>query len=489
MKNLYYIISFLLVVGLFGCDDFLTVEPENDLIIEEYWKSKDDVQGVIIATYASLKNTYDEMFRWGDLRGGNLTAGNSPGSSIRLFFEFNIYPSNSLVKWKDFYKVINYTNTLLEYAPQVVDLDPSFSEADLKYAEAEAKFVRALCYFQLVKAFRDVPLVLEPYDNSLVETAIKKNREEEIISQIISDLIEIRSFVPKSYSVDDYYEDAHNKGRATIYAVDALLADVYLWDNQYDNCIKHCDYVIDSYKFGLVAGENYFSIFSPGNSIESIFEAQTMQNVQSNNLFDVTGNVSGTDKDVMVHEEFTELYSETEDLRGSGVSYDASSFSIWKYVGYAAHDVASARTTGSQSDANWIYYRLSDLHLMKAEAYCEEGNFVEANNSLNIVRGRAGYLNKTNIEDKTELLTELLYERAREFVGEGKRWYDLVRVSRRDVANRKDFIVDAVLLNVPSRYIVGVKSKINDPDSWFLPIHESELELNNQLEQNPFYNN
>jgi len=280
MKKIIYIIAYITVFTLSGCNDWLTIEPENDLIKEEYWKSKDDVQAMLASTYGSLRATYDEMIYWSELRGGNVTAGNSPTNAQINFFDFRIYPENNIVKWGDFYKVINFANTLIEFAPQVVNIDPTFSEKDLKVAQSEAIFLRSLCYFYLVKAFRDVPLILEPYVDDNKNVNVAKTPEKEIIDQLISDLLEAKKYAPTTYSNEDYSKE-YDKGRATLYSIEALLADIYLWNNQYDECITECDNVISSYKFGLVSTDEYFSIYSPGNSIEGIFELQSDKNLRA----------------------------------------------------------------------------------------------------------------------------------------------------------------------------------------------------------------
>lgn len=485
MKKIIYILAYITAFSLSGCDDWLTIEPENDLIKEEYWKSKEDVEAVIASTYGSLRNTYDEMIYWSELRGGNVTAGNSPTSDEINFFNYNIFPENPLVMWNDFYTVINYANTILKFAPQVVNIDPTFSEKDLKAAESEAIFLRSLCYFYLVRTFRDVPLILESYTDDSQDVNIPKTDEKEIIQQLITDLIEAKRYAPTQYNNEDYNKE-HNKGRATLYSIEALLADIYLWDNQYDKCIVECDNVINSYKFGLVTSDEYFTLYSPGNSIESIFELQSDKELgQTNSLFSLTANFSGGSQDIQVSDELIELYS-TSDKRGTGVSFDLSTGSIWKYIGYDPKNSDNKRESSAESDANWIFYRLADMYLMKSEAFFEQGDETNAIDMLKVIRGRAGIPAEEVIEP-SELMKIILDERSKEFIGEGKRWFDLVRFARRDIENRKGLILDAVLLNVSPQYFVSVKAKVNDPDSWFLPIYYKELEVNNSLEQNPFY--
>jgi hypothetical protein len=163
---------------------------------------------------------------------------------------------------------------------------------------------------------------------------------------------------------------------------------------------------------------------------------------------------------------------------------------LWKYEGLSPYDVSDRsaqhrdRTT---SDANWIFYRLAEIYLMKAEAYTELDNFSNALTELNRVRRRAGIEEYTDASNKLSLLNEIVTERAREFVGEGKRYFDLVRISRRDIDRRLPIISQAVIFNVDAKSRSAVATKLKDVDSWFLPIYYEELVYNKKLKQNPFY--
>jgi hypothetical protein len=412
------------------------------------------------------------------------------------FLNYNINQNNELVRWDDFYLVINIANTIIEYAPMAEENDDTFSKKQLNGYIAEAIFIRSLCYFQLVKTFRDVPLILEPYDTDSQDFRIAKSTESEIIDQLIADLT---SIVDDAFTPDDFELRAEKKGRATNNAIYALLADIYLWNNDYQQCLETCDKVTGVF---LVEGEEYMSIFAnEGNSQESIFELQFdyLAYRTTNDLYELTSNSRDGDRDFVLSEMALGLYEPT-DLRqaaptsalypaGGEVTMNTSDLSLWKYVGLGPYDrqYKNNERSENESDANWIFYRLAEIHLMRAEAYAEMGDLSSALIHLNIIKNRAGLKNYTNATEQDKLLNEILLERAREFFGEGKRWYDLVRISRRDLSSRLDYISDAVISNVEARSRSAVASKIKDVNSWFLPIYYNELLLNNLLGQNVFY--
>jgi MoaA/NifB/PqqE/SkfB family radical SAM enzyme len=126
---------------------------------------------------------------------------------------------------------------------------------------------------------------------------------------------------------------------------------------------------------------------------------------------------------------------------------------------------------------------------MKAEALVQQGNFDQAIDLINMVRSRALLEPVTGITNKNMLEDIILEERAKEFCGEGKRWFDLVRFGRRNDFERKDRFIEILAENKSYEESEIIRSKYSNPDSWFLPIHQDEIDQNNKLVQNPYYKN
>lgn len=80
-------------------------------------------------------------------------------------------------------------------------------------------------------------------------------------------------------------------------------------------------------------------------------------------------------------------------------------------------------------------------------------------------------------------------ERAREFVGEGKRWFDLLRVAQRDQYKYKEYLIEQVLLGVSGASTPVIRSLLLNENAHYLPIHADELKYNKLLVQNPYYEN
>ena len=147
-----------------SCEDFLTIYPTNDVVLENYWKTKNDVDNMVMNSYR-LMTTGDftkRLIVWGELRGDNVVEGTYDANKhgdIKNIMEANLLPQNGYNDWSSFYKVINNCNIVLKYAPQVLDEDPDFTEGDLDVIRGEMLAIRALCHFYLVRAFRDIPLL------------------------------------------------------------------------------------------------------------------------------------------------------------------------------------------------------------------------------------------------------------------------------------------------------------------------------------------
>ena len=93
------------------------------------------------------------------------------------------------------------------------------------------------------------------------------------------------------------------------------------------------------------------------------------------------------------------------------------------------------------------------------------------------------------ITNKNTLEDIILEEREKEFCGEGKRWFDLVRMGRRNNYERMDRFIEILSDNKSYEEAEIIRSKYSNPNSWYLPIHQDEIDQNNNLVQNPYYIN
>jgi hypothetical protein len=158
---------------------------------------------------------------------------------------------------------------------------------------------------------------------------------------------------------------------------------------------------------------------------------------------------------------------------------------IWKYKGYDLG--GSVPRSGTQRSANFIYYRYADIILMKAEANAQLGNLTIANSLVRLTLERAG-MPYEDVVVKKDLDKAILDERGREFILEGKRWFDILRAAKRNHFENKQLIIDMILSGADIKQQAVLRTKVYDTLSYYLPIPEHEILYNQNLVQNPFYN-
>lgn len=489
-----YPVTVLLLVIPAGCNSWLDLLPTNDQTTDKFWESKEEVLSVLMSAYKQLKDEdcQRKYVLWGELRGDGVayqTATDDPGKIKAL----DILTTNTTCQWGNFYTAIGYANSVLKYGPGVLVKDPTFTPELMNSYAAEAIFVRSLCYFYLVRTFGAVPLVLEPYVDDSQEYAVPSSSEEAVLKRITTDLENYLGKCKTGYESDDP-NTWQNKGRATQWAYRALLADIYLWQGEYDKCITHCNKLVESNKFRLMVKEDWFLNFYPGNSAEGIFEIQWSKTVDnSTSLFAelcMNTEEAGKKASYLITEKSTELFLETteKDARGVNATYHEATGKLWKYGGTGIKGAGGSLR--QYNDNNWIVYRYADVLLMNAEALVMKSDLEGARDIVqDKIRLRAGYTKPIPLPtNEYEGLMMVMNERQREFIGEGKRWFDILRVAKRDNYKYKQYLLDVLLENVPAKQYNTWAAKLSDPNSYYLPIHKTELDNGKGvLVQNPYY--
>ena len=540
---------------LSSCSDFLDITPLNKVVLENFWTQKSEVNAVLMGCYESLESEESivRMGVWGEMRSENILQGASIGNEYNEILNENILPTNSLTKWNVMYQTINRCNTVCHYAPMVQKKDPNYTVNELNANIAEASFIRDLCYFYLIRTFRDVPLSFEPTIDDTKEFKIPATPMNAALDSLIKDLESVKDYAVRRYVDDSKMSNSQaasqayeNSSRVTRIAIYALLADLNLWRGNYDETIKYCDLVIDfkknQYKEkrnqigdlndmqefagiplilegtvgSVTCGNAYNEIFGTGNSFESIFELYFRNNQQVKNKYvndfygkDRLGSISALSrycKDAATGN--SDLFTKNDCRVYATSELSNSRYAITKYANSNVSmnitnvtDEKSLKLSTSRGNAeyaNWIIYRLTDVMLMKAEACILKGEaeYETAFTLINAVNKRAHNYTTSAAKDtlvfndyKTsqEKMEQLLFdERNREFMFEGKRWYDLVRMAVRDGSNQR--LVSEATKKYQDK-VNALKIKLADPNIIFFPYNKDELKVNPFLKQNPAYGN
>ena len=499
IKKIAYF-SFL-AVSLSACNKWLELKPQDGIIREEFWKTKEQVSAAVNGIYASMmggtvssdinieRPLPEYFFLWGEARADMMTPTARASNEEIEFSNLNILPTNRITNWRYIYQTINYCNTVIELAPEVLKLDNTFTQSMLDQALGQALAVRSMMYFYLVRTFRDVPLKLKPTISDQDLAAMEKSPASTTLDQVVADLKKAETLTPITYG-----SIAIDKGRFTKFAINTLLADVYLWMDKYNECIAECEKVTASNRYGLVLGDvTWFDkLYVDGNSAEHILSLQfDAQKLNSFYFMHTTGNRRWSAAPHLMENVFgldVVNFPPLEDLRGNGASLRASDLTIWKYVG--ANNNNTLRTA-EQSFAHWTFYRYADILLMKAEALNELNRPLDAWEIVKTVRERAHAFDFAGLPDSTSKLAMqdfILEERQREFAFEGKRWYDALRMAKRNNYQRLDILLNMASISVAPDRQQSAFAKLRDYNSHYLPIFFYEIQTNPLLKQNPFYN-
>ena len=367
-KNIFKIaaMSAVVLTVFSSCNDFLTIYPTDKTVGEDFWKTKEDVEGMVTGAYTQMLSygCQERAIIWGAFRSDELTKYSDYSSTaLDNISAVNLLPTNSYNSWGNFYGVINRCNIVLNHAPEVMELDPKFTQGDYDEIRAQMLALRSLCYFYLVRTFRDVPYTTQSFEDDDQVFAIPQTAPDSVLQYCINDLEEAEKYIMKSgaYGVNNW----RNKGYMTRDAVYALMADIYLWRASmthnrsfYEKCIEYADKLIDSKdeyyrtihvnriggaqedKYHLADLNSMYNIFSTqfGNQDESILEWQYDGRSQANNALLNYYNREGdndhqhSNSEIMATQIFNFPDETANTLQGRKVYHSKNDYRYWQNV-------------------------------------------------------------------------------------------------------------------------------------------------------------
>jgi hypothetical protein len=490
MKLNKIIVTIVVTLAFLSCEDYLDLSPISEETSDNAYNSASQIEAALTGAYESFQSS--DYYIWDnvlfeDVRSDNCYAGGDNPEVFSMDY-LTISPTNSKVfgSWSNLYNAIAKANTVIAKAPFVEDVN--LSEERREQIIGEAYFLRAFHYYNLVKSWGGVPLVLEPVQSANPEDVrVPRNTVEEVYEQIISDLETAASLLPDIYGSDS----GVNKARATAGAANALAAKVCLQkpEPDYNRALTFIEEVeSSSANYVLI---NYNDLFDGNhyNNAESILEVQFLGGDEGNwgpQLL-LPPSISGDTwrKFVTPSHDLVNAY----DAEGDVIRKNATIImeSVQWIDEYWGNDIGSIIPFGykwknasgwASSDRQYLL-RFGDIILLKAEALNELGQLELAANEVNRIRNRVSLPDLTSEQkaSKEIMKTTILNERRLELALEAQRWDDLVRngvaVSTMNNLNEIDLRTGR-----PVNYNM-TEAKI------LLPIPQQELDRNPALVQNP----
>jgi tetratricopeptide (TPR) repeat protein len=439
MKKIAFILALASFLTMSCQKDFIELNPISTVSVEAVYKTDKDFQDAVVGIYSMLRNQYQDLWIFGDLRADDSWHALGNDAFLVSVDKFNMNSDAALMisTWRNYYSTISRANLILD---KIAAADPAVVTNKDRHI-AEAKFLRAFAYFDLVRIFGDVPLNTKP---TTIEEGYTKTREkvDKIYDEvIIKDLLDAEAKLPAKYTGVDV-------GRATKGAAKAILARVYMTRKDfvkaeaklqevttlgysllpnykdlfdYTKDEHHAEYIFDiEYQDGnLGAGSGFSNKFLPksANSLAETFYGikggAGEQNTPTLALFD---SFDPTDprRDLTVAKGYTD---------NNGV------FQGFLQIATFTKKYLAITNSLNDSKVNWKVIRYADVLLMYAEALNENGKTDAALTYLNQVRTRAN-MPKFTALSKDQLRTKIYDERIWELSMEGVRWFDLARTDR-----------------------------------------------------------
>ncbi|SDL79758.1 RagB/SusD family nutrient uptake outer membrane protein [Siphonobacter aquaeclarae] len=489
MKRYYFrALAYVLAAGMLtACDKQLDLKPVSNTVVGNdgqgtagsFIKDAASAEGAIGACYGIFRNGSSEYyvmdyFLAGDAQSDNAYAG-ADNPSIFEMDEFRMQSTNALAArdWSYLFNHIASANSIIVNVPKVTDA--ALTTTRKSQIVAEAKFIRARAYFDLVRLYGEVPLIVDELPTITSENVAEiypklypaRNKTDEIYAQILKDLTEAAPAVPAS---------GPDKMTITPGAVYTLLAKVYATQKNWAEVIANCDKVMG---LGYTLLPDYEQLWDGNheNSSEAIFELN----------FDgwATGGNWGTS--MFYGNDWKKFNTPSNDLikafddekdavrKASSIAFiDATGRWSDKYFPLTKYPLAykMRKTDASQ---NIIVYRLADVLLLKAEALNETGSLEDARKLVNQVRTRVK-LGATPATDQASMRLAIEKERRLELAFEGIRWYDLVRTGRAMT------VMQAVKDGSGNSLGYGISA-----DKLIWPVPQTEIDKNANLTQNNGY--
>ncbi len=503
MKSKYLIIcSIFLSVLLGSCnEEFLEVDSASSLLIDNYYSTEDRIFEALVAAYDPLVWT---DYAWGQFTQLNLVSdvmsddiyvgGNDEGDQPHLHKMFNYEATPEIVcgdLWTTFYSGVKRANAVMEYMDDVQDISDSNKALYL----AEAKVLRAYYYMWLWKLWGNIPYYEENLDFPYTTAQLTADEVYEGIVSSLTDAIDNGGLPMKNTS--------GNTGRVSKAFAYMIYAEVVMYQNdesRFSTALTYMNEIISSGLYSLnpdfagiweSSGEwsdesifevNYFSTNGAKDWGSAIADGGTVYS----KLIGINELTGSTDFDggwgfEPVRQEVYDLYESTDQRKDGGIlnfatytaltgaSYtgrfqDTGNF-LRKYLPRANGNAGYAASPDMNYNNNLRVYRYAETLLNAAELLARGTSGTgSAQGYLDEVRDRAG------VESVAASVDNIIKERRLEFVGEGKRYWDLIRSGK------------AATTLVPNEY----RSNTWSSNKKYLPIPQAELDADSELTQNDY---
>ena len=521
MKKIFNILKLIVLSALLlvGCEEHLQVDIYNDITGGSFWKTPSDAETFAIGIQAKVASTLHSSNNYISPTDGRTEMFRPGGLGPRLTGHVELHTQTATLgggNWKGYYSTIHHCNLLLQEI-EAIEFDDEAKKDEIR---AAGYFFRAFTYFDMVRIYGDVPLVLDPtVAKPELDDYYSRNPKSEVFAQIKSDIEE---------AIDRLPDGIADKNFISKPAALALKAEVYMWTAKaltdrsspvtadLNTAIAAIDAIEADGSVSFNDGDwtstftrqanaspeyiwatYYDYIVGPENNVHNAITIR-VDNVPDTmqGTFPIAVTDEGLNR-IEIGNRMNDIYRkyETVDAHPDPFNpYDTEPWTDRRDLRYIATmvDIYGDGTTNvcikfpgilveSDNRRYWDndlpIYRWTDMLLLKAEALNTlGGSTTEVVDILNMTRSRAGLADYTGATDQNTLEDEIIEERARELLGENKHWWDLCRAHK--VAQYVD------------RFASERGDDSTDPNVWnyyYWPVAESVIIQNPNITQSPGY--
>lgn len=478
-NSIYLFLAAALATGsITSCSDQLDLKPISNTTVGGSGQGtsgsaitdSSSAETALASAYAYFKTDGGEyylldLYNIGDSQSDNAYVGADNVAGFE-WDEYRVTTTNSWVArdWGYLYRHITRCNNVINRTATI-----TMEQSRKNQIIAEAKVIRARAYFDLVRLFGDVPLIVDEVPAVTVENLDKlypgRTPAAQVYAQIIQDLTDAGNVDLPIRATKEYVSNG---------VVYSLLAEVYATQKNWAKVNEYTDKVI-AQGYSLVPKFDELWDGQHENSSEAIWELNFTDWSTGGNWG--VGMFTGTDWKRFCNpsNDMIKLYADEQDsVRSkSTITYKDNVGWTDKHLSVAHFPFFNKMRV--QPSANTILYRLADILLLKAEAQNELGNTAEAAIYVNKVRDRAK-LNPTTASTQADMRLAIEKERRLELAFEGHRWFDLLRTDR----------AIPVMQNVKDGNGVSLGYVINQ-NKLLWPVPQNERDKNKNLTQNAGY--
>lgn len=431
-----------------GCSKFLDQKPQDFASSTTFFTTPTQINEVMNGAYSGLQTLYSgggDFWGMSEMRSDNTTFeyNNEDRGSLQLedMDYYLVTTDNNYVEtiWSNLYGTISQCNGLLDNIDHVTFTDDTLKSRYI----GQAEFLRAFYYFNLVRLWGNVPLVLHQVSDPN-KAYVAKASVDSIYLQIISDATDAASRLPVA---GDW--SSADVGRATQGAANTLLGEVYMTRKNFPSALKAFEKVT-----GYSLLTHYADLYNPANknNAESVFEVQYSNAIQGEysdylysfaplySGFSTIGAFdpnSGSGRNIPTRDMLA-AYEKGDARKNASVAWFVDPLNISKGYAEAQHDsvpyvkkYATKPIVSGQQDNDFYIYRYAQVLLWMSEAINEvDGPTAQAYSDINQIRHRAGLAGLTPGLSKANFRTAVYREQRVESAFEDHRWFQLLRTGQ-----------------------------------------------------------